>query len=171
MADDATEPAKAPKEEDKAKSKDKGKDGSPKKKGKQAGSGDAQGGAGQLSIAAHPRAARRVTEAKGWGGLIGFVLGGYLSLPTNTLADAGLHALAAGAACYVVVWGGAVFLWRHLVVAELRNRQHELLQAELERLGFPTNASGASMPGAGSVPSGARTPGSTERMRAGAPLQ
>jgi len=90
--------------------------------------------AGALSIAGHPRAAHRVAQAKAWGGLIGFLLGGYLSLPTNTLADAGLHALVAGGACYVAVWAGAVFLWRHLVVAELRSRQHELLQAELERI-------------------------------------
>jgi hypothetical protein len=162
MADDATMEAEAPKQsveapkrDDKAKatkaggkdSKGKankagGKDNKAKGKGKgskkdgQGGAGDAQGSG--LSIAGHPRAVHRVAQAKGWGGLIGFVLGGYLSLPTNTLADAGLHALAAGAACYVVVWAGAVFLWRHLVVAELRSRQHELLQAELERIGERT---------------------------------
>jgi hypothetical protein len=102
------------------------------KKGKQA---EAQSDSGSgLSVAAHPRAAHRVAQAKGWGGLLGFLVGGYLSLPTNTLAGAGLHALAAGAACYVAVWAGAVFLWRHLVVAELRSRQHEALQAELERI-------------------------------------
>ncbi|MFI5010241.1 MAG: hypothetical protein ACHQDY_08210, partial [Solirubrobacterales bacterium] len=69
----------------------------------------------------------------GWGGLVGFIVGGYLSMSTNTFVGAALHALVAGIACYVAVWAGAVFLWRHLVVAELRNRQHELLQAELSR--------------------------------------
>jgi len=44
------------------------------------------------SVAGHPRAARGVARAKGWGGLLGFVVGGYLSLPTNTLAGAGLRA-------------------------------------------------------------------------------
>ncbi len=48
------------------------------------------------SVAAHPRAARAVARAKSWGGLAGFVLGGYLSLPTNTLAGAGVRALVAG---------------------------------------------------------------------------
>jgi hypothetical protein len=142
MADEATKEAKAPKQKDKAKAKSKGKDkGS--KKGKQSGSGDAQG-ATVLNIAAHPRAVQRVAQAKSWGGLIGFLLGGYLSLPTNTLVTAGLHALAAGAACYVIVWAGAVFLWRHLVVAELRSAQHELLQAELERIGERTRTGAAS---------------------------
>ena len=65
-----------------------------------------------------PRAA--VARAKGWGGLVGFVLGGYLSLPTNTLAAAGVRALMAGVVCYVAAWAGAVFLWRRLVISRSR---------------------------------------------------
>jgi hypothetical protein len=114
-----------------AKAPKQGKGKEPKKKPKRETTA-AAGGSG-LSIAAHPRAARAVARAKGWGGLIGFLVGGYLSLPTNTFAGAGLHALIAGVVGYVAVWAGAVFLWRHLVVAELRTRQHELLQAELAR--------------------------------------
>lgn len=120
-----TKQAKAPKQKDKGKGKES------KKKPKREATGAAAGSG--LSIAAHPRAARAVARAKGWGGLVGFLVGGYLSLPTNTLAGTGLHALIAGVVCYVAVWAGAVFLWRHLVVAELRTRQHELLQAELAR--------------------------------------
>jgi len=90
-----------------------------------------------MSIAAHPRAVQRVAQAKGWGGLLGFLLGGYLSLSTHTVAEAGFRALVAGVVCYAIVWGGAVFLWRHLVVAELRSRQHQLLQSELARIGAP----------------------------------
>jgi hypothetical protein len=122
--------AKAPPQKGAGKSKDKGKGKDSKKKGKATAATAAGSG---LSIAAHPRAARRVAQAKGWGGLVGFVVGGYLSLPTATFAGAALHALVAGVACYVMVWAGAVFLWRHLVVAELRSRQHEMLQAELAR--------------------------------------
>jgi predicted lipid-binding transport protein (Tim44 family) len=106
------------------------------KKGKQA---TAAAGEGAMSIAAHPRAARRVAQAKGWGGLLGFLAGGYLSLSTHTLAEAGFRALVAGVVCYAIVWRGAVFLWRHLVVAELRTRQHELLQSELAKIGIPTH--------------------------------
>jgi hypothetical protein len=110
------------------------------KKGKQ-GKADAKSPAGAqgagsagLSLAAHPRAARRVAEAKAWGALVGFLLGGYLSLPTHSGFEAALRALAAGVVCYVVVWAAAVFVWRHLVVAELRHAQHELLSAELAKL-------------------------------------
>ena len=65
------------------------------------------------------------------------MLGGYLSLPTHTLADAGFRALLAGVVCYVAVWAAAVFVWRRLVVAELRHAQHELLCEELAKLGLP----------------------------------
>jgi hypothetical protein len=180
--DDPTETAEAPKPKDASKSADKsktkdakgkGKGKAGKQKGKQAAVSDTSGSG--LSIAAHPRAAHRVAQAKSWGGLIGFLLGGYLSLPTNTLAATGLHALLAGAVCYVVVWAGAVFLWRHLVVAELRSRQHEMLQSELQRLGFPTSPAGASGPVAGSrqAPGAARSGAArasvaTDRTRTGA---
>jgi hypothetical protein len=84
-----------------------------------------------LFLAEHPRAAHSIARAKAWGGLAGFLIGGYLSLPTETLAAAGLRALAAGAICYVAVWAGAVFLWRRLVVAELRGAQQEEIARRL----------------------------------------
>jgi predicted lipid-binding transport protein (Tim44 family) len=81
------------------------------------------------SIAAHPRAARSVARAKSWGALVGFVLGGYLSLPTHTVASAGLRALVAGLICWVAVWAGAVFFWRRMVMLEIRAREDELVRA------------------------------------------
>ena len=87
-----------------------------------------------LSVAAHPRAVHRIAQARECGGLAGFLVCGYLSLPTHTLLSAGLRALVAGIACYVVVWGAAVMLWRHLVVAELTSREHALLEAHAARV-------------------------------------
>jgi hypothetical protein len=107
-----------------------------KKKGKSSAPDTDEGSPG-LSIAGHPRAVRHVAQAKAWGGLVGFLLGGYLSLPTHTLADAGLRALMAGAVCYVFAWGASLFLWRALMVAELRHAEHQLLAAELARLAPP----------------------------------
>jgi hypothetical protein len=107
-------------------------------KAKQGGAGasgkGAGGGGSQLILAEHPRAVRGIARAKAWGGLGGFLLGGYLSLPTQTLAGAGLRALAAGVVCYVAAWAAAVFLWRRLVVAELRDAQQEALAVEVARL-------------------------------------
>ncbi len=113
-----------------AKSKPKG---AKAKKGKSKKAAADGGGAG-LVLAEHPRAVRSIARAKAWGGLGGFLVGGYLSLPTQTLAGAGLRALAAGVVCYVAAWAAAVFLWRHLVVAELRDAQQEALAVEIAKL-------------------------------------
>ncbi len=61
------------------------------------------------------------------------MLGGYLSLPTNTLAAAGLRALIAGVVCYVAAWAGAVFLWRRLVMLEIKGREQQLMAAQRPR--------------------------------------
>jgi hypothetical protein len=92
----------------------------------------AESGADGPSVAAHPRAVRAVARAKSWGGLLGFLLGGYLSLPTNTLAGAGVRALLAGVLCYVATWAGAVFVWRRLVMLEIKGREQQLLSAAAE---------------------------------------
>ncbi len=81
------------------------------------------------SVAGHPRAARSVARAKSWAALGGFLLGGYLSLPTNTVASAGVRAIAAGLVCYVAVWAGAVFFWRRMVMLEIKAREQELVAA------------------------------------------
>jgi hypothetical protein len=105
------------------------------KKGDRPATGGSSGGEGTgMTLAEHPRAARSVARAKAWGGLAGFALGGYLSLSTHTLADAGLRALAAGVVCYVAAWAIAVFLWRRLVVAELSHARQELLATEIAKL-------------------------------------
>jgi hypothetical protein len=99
-----------------------------------------QGNEHGLNLAAHPRAARRVTECKAWGGLAGFFVGGYLSLSSNTLLDAAFRALLTGIVCYVAVWGAAVFIWRRLIVAELRQREHELSSERAKRSGLAAAA-------------------------------
>jgi len=85
------------------------------KKGKK-GAGD-----GGPSVANHPRARAHVRMAKGWGGILGFAVAAYMAHKASVpFAIAGLRALAAGVAGYVVAWGCAVTVWRHLMVAELR---------------------------------------------------
>ncbi|HTA16022.1 MAG TPA: hypothetical protein VK781_14290 [Solirubrobacteraceae bacterium] len=120
---DAPIKVKEPKKE--AKGSKKPKASKEKAKGKKGEESTAEG----PSVAAHPRAARQVARAKGWGGLVGFVLGGYLSLPTHTFAETGARAIAAGVVCYLVAWAGAVFAWRHLVVLEIKGREQQLLAA------------------------------------------
>lgn len=102
-------------------------------KGGAKGKKDKKGAAAEVvgdgpSVAAHPRASRSVARAKSWGGLAGFFIGGYLSLPIGTLAEAGLRALVAGVVCYVAVWAGAVFVWRRLVIIEIKAREQQLME-------------------------------------------
>jgi hypothetical protein len=89
------------------------------KKGKK-GKGGADASLGP-SIAAHPRASCQVRRAKGWGGLAGFAIAGYLSYKAGVpMFDLGARAIVAGIAGYMLAWFCAVSVWRHLVLAELR---------------------------------------------------
>jgi hypothetical protein len=95
-----------------SKKDDKDKKGKKDKKG---------AGGGGPSVANHPRARAHIRMAKGWGGIIGFTIAAYMAHKAAVpFAIAGLRALAAGVAGYVVAWGCTVTVWRHLVVAELR---------------------------------------------------
>ena len=126
----ADAPESVPAESDApAKPKAKAKEARKPRKGKPKDeAGESAGGDGP-SVAGHPRAARAVARAKGWGALAGFLLGGYLSLPTHTVASAGVRAIVAGLVCYVSVWAGAVFFWRRMVMLEIKAREQELVRA------------------------------------------
>jgi hypothetical protein len=98
-------------------SKDEKKD--KKKKGKDASAAPSAGGG--PSVANHPRARYQVRRAKGWGGIAGFVIAGYLSYKAGVPTfDVGLRALVFGIVGYMLSWMCAVTVWRHLVLAELR---------------------------------------------------
>jgi hypothetical protein len=118
-----------------------------KKKGKKKAQAPAGEGGGP-SVAAHPRAARSVERAKGWGALLGFLLGGYESLPTHTLAVVGLRALVAGVVLYLAAWGGSLFFWRRMLVIEIKAREQQLLVAARAATGG-AGAVGAEAGGAG----------------------
>jgi hypothetical protein len=74
-----------------------------------------------ISISAHPRAAYSIRRMKGFGGLFGLLLVGWLSYRAGALpVDAALRALAGGIVGYVACWMIGVQVWRHLVIAEAR---------------------------------------------------
>jgi hypothetical protein len=100
-------------------------------KGKDAPKKDAPGG---ISVAAHPRAARAVRQAKGYGGLGGFALGAVLSLRAGVpFPDAALRGVEAGLGGYLALWFATVMVWRQLAVAEIEAmRRHLLGVAERE---------------------------------------
>ena len=88
------------------------------KRAKRGGSGS-QPDENMVAVSNHPRARRQLRLAKGWGGLLGFVIVAGVSVRSGLpVSEAGIRALAGGLVAYLVVWAGAVYVWRQLVVAE-----------------------------------------------------
>jgi hypothetical protein len=80
-------------------------------------------------LSQHPRARRQIREAKAWAGVVGFVLVALLSMQAGlTVFDAGVRALCAGIACYLIGWTIAVVVWSHLAQAEVALRQKQLAE-------------------------------------------
>ena len=83
-----------------------------------------------ICIASHPRSAAAVRRAKGWGGLLGVLLGTYLALGAHVpVLDALLRGLAGGIVGYLALWAIAVAVARQLVIAEVRARYAEVAAA------------------------------------------
>jgi hypothetical protein len=99
--------------------KDKGNRKDKPEKAKKSKAAEAEASDTAIRISAHPRATYSIARIKGFGGLIGLLVVAVLSwrggLPP---VDAALRGLAGGVVAYVVCWGLAVQVWRHLVMAE-----------------------------------------------------
>ena len=75
----------------------------------------------QMSISAHPRARNGVRTARSWGGLLAFLVVAGLSYRAGVETfEAGVRALVAGLAGFLLTWMAAVAVWRQVIVAELR---------------------------------------------------
>jgi hypothetical protein len=80
--------------------------------------------AGDVRLSEHPRAKHQIAVAKGWGGLIGLGLAGYVTYGHGLgFLDVAIRALGWGLAAYLLVWFCAVQVWRHLAVAEVRSAE------------------------------------------------
>jgi hypothetical protein len=76
-----------------------------------------------VKVSAHPRARRQIRRAKGWGGLTGFFLVAFFSWHNGAdFAHTAMRAIGGGMAVYVATWAAAVYIWRQLAVAEVRQR-------------------------------------------------
>jgi hypothetical protein len=110
-----------------------------------------------IRLSAHPRARRHIGMAKGWGGLIAFLLVLKLSrgaaLPWS---DAVERAVIGGVIGYVVAWVIAQTIWRHIALAELEQLRRKLIamaeQQAAAREAATTDADAAARPTA--VPQG-----------------
>lgn len=94
-----------------------------------------------IRLSAHPRARRHIAIAKGWGGLLAFLLVLKLSRGAGLpWPDAIERALVGGVVGYLALWMIAQTVWRHIALAELEDLRKRLVakaeaqQAERERL-------------------------------------
>jgi type VI protein secretion system component VasK len=105
-------------------------------KGKKAKKGDAK--PLTVSIANHPRAKAGIRRARTRAAFIAFVLVLVLNLLGDQEPfDAILRALVAGIVVNVIAWRCAIVVWRHIVVAELREeeeRRAERVREQREKL-------------------------------------
>jgi hypothetical protein len=82
-------------------------------------------GADDVKVSAHPRAAHQIRRIKAYGGLAGFALMAWFSHRSGTdFVHLGLRALIGGMLSYVVTWAAAVYIWRQVVIAEIRHQAH-----------------------------------------------
>lgn len=81
-----------------------------------------------IRLSAHPRARRHIGIAKGWGGLIAFLLVLKISrgaaLPWT---DAIERAVVGGIVGYLTLWIIAQTIWRHVALAELEDLRKRLI--------------------------------------------
>jgi hypothetical protein len=85
-----------------------------------------------VSISAHPRAKAGIRRARTRAAFGAFMLVLALNLVGDQdLFDALWRALLAGIVVNVIVWRGAIVVWRHIILAELR--QAEERRAERRR--------------------------------------
>jgi hypothetical protein len=98
------------------------------KKDKNAEAAEAAPAAGGIRLSAHPRARRHIAIAKGWGGLIAFVVvlklarGAGLPWP-----DAIGRGVLGGVVGYLAAWMIVQTVWRHLALAELEDLRRRLI--------------------------------------------
>jgi hypothetical protein len=87
-----------------------------------------------IRLSAHPRARRHIAIAKGWGGLLAFLLVLKLSRGAGLpWSDALGRAVVGGVVGYLTLWMIAQTIWRHLALAELEDLRKRLVARAQEQ--------------------------------------
>jgi hypothetical protein len=90
-----------------------------------------------IGLNQHPRASLSIRRWKSWAALAAFAVAGWASYSRGLpLADALLRAVAGGVAGYLIGYGAAVTVWRHVLQTQAKvavERAKELRRRELAR--------------------------------------
>jgi hypothetical protein len=86
-----------------------------------------------VGVTEHPRAAASIRAWKSYGAMACFLIAGYAGYSQGLpLTDAGLRALIAGCAGYLVVGFTVVGIWRHVLDSQARTAVQRAHAARLE---------------------------------------
>jgi hypothetical protein len=80
------------------------------------------------TLASHPRAARDLLRARGWGALAGFAIAAWLAWGAGlAVPEALLRGIVGGTVGMLAGWGACVVAWRAVASAQIRaaNRAYE----------------------------------------------
>lgn len=81
----------------------------------------------------HPRARRQIGLAKSYAGLASFAFAGWAAWHAGRpFFDVAERALLWGMAGYMLVWAVAVYVWRHIAIAEVRAAERRWREARAE---------------------------------------
>jgi hypothetical protein len=84
--------------------------------------------ADQPRLSHYPKAQQQINNAKAWGGLVLFLLLGFVSMQQGLPAfTVGVRALVAGMIGYVVAWAIALIVWRQVAINEVESLRARLL--------------------------------------------
>jgi hypothetical protein len=111
-----------------------------------------------IRLSAHPRARRHIAMAKGWGGLISFLLVLKISRGAGLMwPDAIERAVLGGVVGYLAMWMIAQTIWRHVALAELEDLRRRLI-AKAQQQAAEREAAIASAEAAAAAKAGAAQP-------------
>lgn len=79
-------------------------------------------------LSQYPKAQQQINNAKAWGGLVMFLLLGFVSMQQGLPAfTVGVRALVAGMIGYIVAWAIALIVWRQVAINEVESLRARLL--------------------------------------------
>jgi hypothetical protein len=78
-------------------------------------------------LSQYPKAQQQINSAKAWGGLVLFLLVGFVSMQQGLPAfTVGFRALVAGMVGYVAAWAIALVVWRQVAINEVKTMRARL---------------------------------------------
>jgi hypothetical protein len=81
-----------------------------------------------VRLSAHPRAREHLALAKGWGGIVSFVVVAAAAYAAGLpMTDLLLRALLAGIIGSMLAWGLTLAVWRHLALAQIEGLRRKLV--------------------------------------------